>query len=87
MLFRSDADFVVGHPLEHFHHRGIVEPVFASGAVGIEQFLAQRGARQRHLQSARARQDDVEILLMKLHAEAGIEGPLEHALAVHFENA
>jgi hypothetical protein len=57
------------------------------GGAGVEQLLRGGGVGQRHADRARAGQGQVQVLLVQLDAEARVEGALDHALAVHLEDA
>src|SRR5215467_278048 len=59
----------------------------AVGGASGEQLLCGGGVGQRDAQCATGTEREVQILLMQLDAEAWIESALDHALAVHFENA
>ena len=65
----------------------MVPALAAERGGGVEQFLGRRGVGQGQAQRARARQRQVQILLVQFDAETGIEGALDHALAMHFEDA
>ena len=55
---------------------------------GVEQLLRGRRVGQRDAElRARRLQREVQVLLVQLDAEARVEGALDHALAVHLEDA
>ena len=79
--------FVIGHVFERLDQRRVVQLGAAVGRAGIEQLLRRRGVAAGHAERARALQREVQVLLVQLDAEARVEGALDHALAVHFEDA
>ena len=52
----------------------------------VEQFLRRRRIGQRETEFARRGERQIEVFLVQFDAEAGVEGALDHALTVHFEN-
>ena len=56
------------------------------GGTGVEKLLRGGGIGQAHLQFPCRLQGKVEVLLVKLDPEAGIEGPLDHPLAMDLKN-
>src|ERR1051325_2016313 len=77
---------VAGQVLKHPHQPGMVPALTAELRCGVEQFLRRRGVRQGHAERPRAGQCEAQILLVQFDAEARIEGALDHALAMHFED-
>src|SRR6185437_13479780 len=81
------ADGMVREALQRTHQAGVIEPAIAIGRTAVEQFLRARRVRQRYANGLRRLQSEVEVLLVQRHAEAGIEGALDHPLTMHVENA
>ena len=82
----SARDLVVRHHLERLGHARVIPLRAAVRGGHVEELCADRrhGQAERHL--ARAGERQVEILLVQLDAEAGLEVALHHALAVHLED-
>ena len=59
----------------------------AVGGAGVEELLSGRGVGERDAERSCAREHEVQILLVQLDPEARVECALDHALAVHFEDA
>jgi len=78
---------VSGHPLQRPDQRRVVFPGPAIGGAGIEELLCGRGVGQRNAERLGAFQRQVEVLLVQFDAEARREGALDHALAMHFQDA
>ena len=57
-----------------------------SGA-GVHELRRARGLRQCNTQRSCTLQSEIQVFLMQRDTEAGIEGPLDHALAMNFEDA
>src|SRR5215203_3030412 len=81
------SDLVVGQNLQDPDQGRVVPSGAALCDAGVEQLLGGCGVGQRDADLTRARQRKIEVLLVQLDAEARIEGALDHALAMHFENA
>ena len=64
----------------------MVEPGEAVAGAGVEELLREGGSGQTHAEGAGTRQGEVEVLLVELDAEARIEGPFDHPLAVQLED-
>src|SRR5260370_6097818 len=58
----------------------------AARRAGIEQLLASSRVGEADLEGSGACEGEVEILLVQLDAEPGIEVPLDHALAMNFKD-
>ncbi len=78
---------VVAHQLDGAAQRGVIEPVHAVGGAGRHELLRHGRIGQCDAELFRARQRQVQVFLVQVDAEARLEGALDHALAVHFENA
>ncbi len=78
---------VVAHQLDGAAQRGVIEPVHAIGGAGRHELLRHSRVGQRHAELLRTRQRQVQIFLVQVDAKARLESALDHALAVHFENA
>src|SRR5690606_25632016 len=81
------ADLDVGHLFQRAHHARVVPLRATVRGAGVEEFLRGGGVGQRHAELARGGEREVEVLLVQLDAEARVEGALDHALAVHLEDA
>src|SRR5215472_1476153 len=81
------ADLKIGELLERAHERRVVPRGASMRCTGVEELLRRRGVGQRYAERAARRQREVQVLLMQLDAKAGIERALDHALAVHLEDA
>ncbi|SOZ36500.1 hypothetical protein CBM2605_A280091 [Cupriavidus neocaledonicus] len=81
------GDLVVRHDLDRAAQRRVVLLAQAVGRAGVEQLLRGGGVGQRHAQRLGTLQRQVQVLLVQLDAEARIEGALDHAVAVHFQDA
>src|SRR6516164_3865572 len=81
------SDLEPGHALERLHHAGMVPSGAAVRRAAVEQLLRGRGVGQRQPDRTCGRKRETQILLMQLDAEARIERALDHALAMHLEDA
>ena len=72
--------------LQALDQRRVVPASAADGRTGAEHLLGVGGVGQVQAQLAGAAQGQVEVLLVQADAEARVEGALDHALAVHFED-
>src|SRR5690606_18091801 len=84
---QRSGDLMIGLSLERPDQRRVIPAAAAMGSAGAEQLLAQGCGRQGNVELAGGIEGVVEVLLVQLDPEAGIEGALDHALAMHFENA
>jgi hypothetical protein len=64
----------------------MVPGLAAVGDARIEQLLRGGGVRQRHAEGACTAEREVQVFLVQFDAEARVEGALDHALAMHFED-
>jgi hypothetical protein len=65
----------------------VVPGAAAARRAGVEQLLAGRRVGQAEPERLRALERQIEVLLVQLDAEARIERPLDHPLAVQFQDA
>ena len=65
----------------------MVELVPALRSTGLHQLRGVGRLRQRHVHRLGTLQRQVQVLLVQRDAETRVEGPLDHALAMHFQNA
>src|SRR5579885_2714139 len=86
-LTRRAADLVRRQRFEDADHGGVVRGGAAIRRGRVEELLRRRRIRQGQAQRLRPFEGEVQILLMQLDAEAGLEIALDHALAMDFENA
>src|SRR6266545_2530415 len=84
---RAFGHFVLREELQRLHQAGMVPPRAAARDTRAEELLRARRVGEREPERARARQREVEILLVQLDPEAGLKRPLDHPFAVHFEDA
>ena len=59
----------------------------AQRGAGLHQLRGHRGLRQRHVERARTLQRQIQILLVQRNAKARCKLALDHALAMHLQNA
>ena len=64
----------------------MVLPAVSLSSDAVEEFLGGGGVGQGHLKLACVGQGQAQILLVKGYSETGVERPLDHPLAVNFEN-
>src|SRR3974390_1075849 len=68
------SDLESGHDLQRLDHAGMVPLGTAMRRAAVEQLLRGRRVGERQPDRPRGRERKVEILLVQLDAEAGIEG-------------
>src|SRR5262249_11320946 len=83
----SCTDLMIGHDFERPHQGRMVPARAAMGRAGVEQLWCGRRVGQAYTHRASRGEREVEVLLVQLDAEARVERALDHAFAVHFENA
>src|SRR5579883_1646622 len=86
VLTRPCPDLEVCQNFQRPHHCRMVPCLAAMRRAGIKQFLRCRCVRERDPKRLRTLQGKIEVLLMKFDAKAWIEGALDHAFAMHFED-
>src|SRR5262245_30453317 len=72
-------DLVLSHQLERLHEPRVIPARAAVRDARAEELLRARGVRQRKAERASAGEREVEVLLMQLDAEAGLEGEIGRA--------
>lgn len=89
-LVRADglrADFMVGQEFESAYQTRMIPALAAVCHASVEQLLRSGGIGKRHADLARGAERKIQIFLMKLDPEAGVERALDHPLAVNLQNA
>src|SRR3546814_7868389 len=80
------ANREIRHVLQSLDQRRVIPVAAADGRAGAEHLLGVGGVGQVDVQLLGALQGQVQVLLVQADAEARIEGALDHALAVYFQD-
>ena len=75
------------HRLKCAHQSRVIGLPMPQGGAGVHPLLRASRLRQCKTQCSCALQREIQVFLVQRDTEAGIEGALDHALAMHFEDA